>query len=235
MKRGDTDQLVRNDNELWLIKWKDNKGVVLLSSATGQQPTDNVSRWSKADNKRILVDRPNVIRVYNEEMLGVDLLDRFISYYRINIRTKKWPVRVYFHFIDFAAVNSWVEYRSNATKAGIPKRKQMSLLEFKMYISKSLMAFFSMNSTPIQVRRPTKRSLEGASPPCPPKRKISVMPVSEVRFDQHGHFPEGKSDAKQSRCRMEGCKSRSRVRCTKCNIYLCIFGNNCFLKFHTKN
>lgn len=36
-------------------------------------------------------------------------------------------------------------------------------------------------------------------------------------------------------CRLPGCLSRSRTRCTKCDVYLCLTSErNCFKTFHTK-
>ncbi|KAH9384288.1 hypothetical protein HPB48_026281 [Haemaphysalis longicornis] len=35
----------------------------------------------------------------------VDLIDRFVSYYRISMRTKKWTVRVFAQFLDMACCN----------------------------------------------------------------------------------------------------------------------------------
>lgn len=34
---------------------------------------------------------------------------------------------------------------------------------------------------------------------------------------------------------LEGCQSRSRIKCDKCNVYLCLNKDqNCFFKFHCK-
>ncbi|GFU01427.1 hypothetical protein NPIL_479221 [Nephila pilipes] len=54
-------------------------------------------------------------------MGGVDFLDRVISYCRICARTKKGTIRVIMHFIDFAIVASWIEYRRHKAISSVPK------------------------------------------------------------------------------------------------------------------
>lgn len=62
-----------------------------------------------------------------ECMGGVDLIDCFISYYWISMRTKQWTVRRFAEFLDMACCNGWIEYKrmceqndSKAAKARPP-------------------------------------------------------------------------------------------------------------------
>jgi len=57
------------------------------------------------------VARPEIVKLYNKNMGGVDLLDQMVANYRIYIRSKKWTLRMIFHAIDLAVVNSWFEYK----------------------------------------------------------------------------------------------------------------------------
>lgn len=47
MKRGDSACLVREDGEVRLVKRRDNKGVLLMSSAVGCDPVGTCKRWCK--------------------------------------------------------------------------------------------------------------------------------------------------------------------------------------------
>ncbi|XP_049813953.1 piggyBac transposable element-derived protein 3-like [Schistocerca nitens] len=85
---------------------KDNKSVVILSSWVGSSPPTTYKRRSREHKKKIDVPQPVEMKLYNENMGGVDLCDRFLSYYRCYIRTSKWPVRMFNHFIDLVIVNS---------------------------------------------------------------------------------------------------------------------------------
>lgn len=54
----------------------------------------------------ITVERPEVIKLYNESMGGVDKIDQLMAYYRIFIKSKKWTLPMIFHEIDMAISNS---------------------------------------------------------------------------------------------------------------------------------
>ncbi|XP_036346069.1 piggyBac transposable element-derived protein 3-like [Rhagoletis pomonella] len=101
--------------------WYDNKVVNLASNFVGIGTADKARRWDKDSQGYIEVFRPEVVRLYNESMGGVDLLDQMIQYYRINIRTKKWTIRIIMHFIDLAITASWMEYRKHCQENKITK------------------------------------------------------------------------------------------------------------------
>ena len=70
-------------------------------------------------------------------MGGVDKLDHLIALYRIKTRTKKWTVKLIFHFVDFVLVNAWLEYRRDAELYD-PSSKYMDLLEFRSQVAEAL-------------------------------------------------------------------------------------------------
>lgn len=83
MSRGSSVENVREDETACIVKWKDNKSVLLLSSAVGTEPECNCKRWSKEKQKKLEIKQPALVRFYNENMSGVDLMDRYLSYCRI--------------------------------------------------------------------------------------------------------------------------------------------------------
>ena len=90
--RGSCDQFVRGDNKVSVLKWFDNKPIIMASSIHGEEPRDECRRWSKTEKEHKQISRPAVIREYNEKMGGVDLCDRMIACYRMSGRTRKWTV-----------------------------------------------------------------------------------------------------------------------------------------------
>lgn len=60
-------------------------------------------------------------------------------------------------------------------------------------------------------------------------------PCQAIRLDETGHWPRHDPiNVSQSRCRL--CRvGRSRVKCEKCGVYLCLNShNNCFTLYHSK-
>ena len=63
-----------------------------------------------------------------------------LSLHRISIRTRKWRLRVFDHFLDLAVRNSWLEYRSDYDSNNIRKKDQMDLLAFRNDVTDGLLA-----------------------------------------------------------------------------------------------
>jgi len=108
--RGASEVIVREDGNMALVKWFDNKPIVMLSVAHGKVPEDECRRWSKKEGAYMSVKRPAIIREYNGKMGGVDLCDRMMAYYRMKTRTKKWTIRLMMYFFDLSVVNAWILY-----------------------------------------------------------------------------------------------------------------------------
>ncbi|KAG5879743.1 hypothetical protein JTB14_021492 [Gonioctena quinquepunctata] len=100
--RGFSEEIVDEKENVVVVQWYDNKPVCLASNYVGKGEEDVVKRWDKNHSKYIEVTRPEIIHDYNHGMGGVDLMDHLMSYYRIFIRSKKWPPRVIMHMVDFA-------------------------------------------------------------------------------------------------------------------------------------
>lgn len=98
-----------------LVKWMDNKPVILASNFIGIGQTDVVERWSKKEKKMVNVTRPEIVCRYNSSMGGVDLFDQLISYYRIFVKSRKWPHCMICYGFDFAVVQAWLEYRKRCS------------------------------------------------------------------------------------------------------------------------
>lgn len=86
----------------------------MATTIAGTNPVVDVRQCDKKLSKYVLVPRPHVVAEYNRSMGGVDLKYRMISYYRISMRRKKWPVHFFWHIIDLALINSWIKYRQIA-------------------------------------------------------------------------------------------------------------------------
>lgn len=213
--RGSYEEWVRDDDAVSVLKWMDNRSVTMASIFTGASPLHDVRRWDKKEAKYVLVPCPNTVASYNKSMGGVDLCDRIISYYRIAMRTKKWPVRVFWHFIDLAISNCWIEYRLDRIAFGDRKAAIMDMLEFKMYIGRAL----ALGGKGQDQRRPSRHdepTNETEDPieetaPTPKRKKPTDLPPTDVRKTDNAHLPICSVNDKNSymRCRNVGCSKKN--------------------------
>lgn len=175
------------------------------------------------------MERPEVVRKYNHAM-GVDLLDQLMSYYRTFIKSKKWTLRMIFHASDLAVVQAYREYQVDNEALSIPQNKQLTLLHFRRRLAESLVL---QNKISMGKRgRPS-----GSSPTLQivPRRPGETRPEAEIARDGFGYFP-AHDEGLGTRCKMMGCKGRTRIKCIKCKVHLCLTKDkNCFLTFHTQD
>lgn len=227
--RGYFCQVVREGGQISIVKWFDNKPVILISSVHGAEPTDVCRRWSKKEKRYVDVTRPHVIKVYNECMGGVDMLDRMISFYRINARTKKWPVRVMFHMIDFVVAAGWLERRRKDNVEGTARKDRFDYLDFRSDLAYKLLNLQNTDDEDAM-------SVDEEPNNRPVWKKKTPLPHEALRKKASLHMPEWPADGKPSRCRLPGCKSpKCRIKCTTCNVFLCLNANrNCFKIFHER-
>ncbi|KAM7298436.1 piggyBac transposable element-derived protein 2-like [Ixodes scapularis] len=191
---------------------------------------DTARRCSKAEKCFIYIKRPAVVGAYNRSMGGVDKVDFLVALYRTTIRSRKWTLRMIFHFMNLAVVNAWLEYRKDADRQLILPSKQLDLLDFTLGVIEALAA---AESKPVARKRgrPSDSPLQPSKQP----RFAENRPVQDVRFDQMGHWPVHE-DSRERRCKMERCTGKTRVMCDKCKVYLCLSkSRNCFKVFHMRN
>ena len=102
--RGYTETALEKQSGVWAVSWKDNSAVTVLSNKYGNESHRKVKRRMKGKIEEI--EMPDVIRKYNEGMLGVDLSDWKVEKYRISIRSKKWYFCAFTHCLDVIMVNA---------------------------------------------------------------------------------------------------------------------------------
>jgi len=90
------------------IVWKDRKPVYMVSNAY-TPATTSVNR-KNADGSTVQVSCPNNASYYNRYMGGVDLVDQLKGYYGIDRKSKRWWIRLFFHFVDLAVTNAYILY-----------------------------------------------------------------------------------------------------------------------------
>jgi hypothetical protein len=219
--RGSYQQLVDNGNKINTVAWYDNKCVLLASTFVGAEPISHIKRYNKEQKNKINIDCPQIVKLYNAHMGGVDLADMLVALYRTNFRTHRWYMSIFSQLLDICVNNAWLLSRRDAARS-LEESRHMSLKAFRVQIYHSLL------------KRERKRgrpdSLQISEPPKKIKRHTKPQPQTNIRFDNVGHLP---THIDKGRCRY--CTTgQTTVYCTKCAVRLCFVDKrNCFYSYHT--
>ena len=213
-KRGYIEAAETVDGGLKLTKWKDNKGVTIMSTVYGVEPKDKARRWSAAEKKHIQVPRPAAVREYNRQMGGTDRMNQNINVYRCNISGKKFYWNMFTWLLDASVSNAWCLHRM----AG----GELDQLRFRREI---VMTLFRLHGKP-------------RGNPGPPRAMRALG--NEARYEGSGHFPKKLEGTTRQRCKNEQCTRAdgegrgplSRYFCVKCKVALCL--DDCFIPYHTR-
>ncbi|XP_064601159.1 piggyBac transposable element-derived protein 3-like [Liolophura sinensis] len=220
--RGSMDSVYEKDRNLVVVRWNDNKSVTLLSTYIGTEPIDTVKRYDKAQKKHIEVERPAVVKMYNSNMGGVDLLDMMCTLYKRQLKSKRWYLYIFYHTLTICMVNAWFLCRRDCKLTGT--NVKLALKKFQATAADALIKKGKPNRG-----RPSATFL--TSPPAK-KQKVTPAPVADVRYDLVDHWPV--QPGKRNRCRF--CPAGfSWWQCSKCKVHLCICPDrNCFFAYHHK-
>lgn len=212
------------------MKWLDGGTVQLVSSIYGDEPLHKVTRYCSEQKKKIEISQPNIVKVYNKNMGGVDKIDYLLSLYRISIRSRKWTLKVFDHFIDMAICNSWLEYKRDLFSIDPNTQKHMDLLEFRQDVADGLIALSNKNECSRKRGRPKAALSEERV--AKSRRTNETAPAVSIRYDGNQHWPEHTEE--KSRCKIYGCSGYTRFKCSKCNIHLCLPNGtrDCFKDYH---
>lgn len=164
-------------------------------------------------------------------MGGVDLLDGLISYYRIRLKSKKWYLRIFFHFVDLAMVNAWLRYRQDMVRAGLDKKDILDSLGFRAEVAEALCLMGKGTEYTRKRGRPSSGTVERDFQEKKKKNATKPIPQFDVRTDKVGHFPV--EAEKRQRCKKPHCGLKTSTFCIKCQVHLCFNkSRNCFSQFH---
>ena len=213
-ERGESRVLINQSETMALTCWKDSKVVLLLSSRESKYPEGKCKRWVKGQKSKKTFPQPNSVMKYNENMGGVDLMDRMLALYpHWGYKTKKWTVRVILHFFMMANVNIWFERGKNGRFFDHSIKLTEEMLTHALKLEKE-MQIPSHSVTQIQ-------------PVPPPSARVAL-----------GHLPQHSGNPNASRCRFvdskkKSCRGKSRWICSTCRVPLCLNEKrNCYKLFH---
>lgn len=130
--RGAFDHRVEETHNIAAVRWFDNRAVSLLSTRTAVEPVTEATRWNKITKSTVELPMPAVVKDYNEHMGGIDLLDQFLSAFRFKMRSRRWYLYLFWHFVMVGIVNAWNVYRKEYAALGLPVKEMLSRRQFQV-------------------------------------------------------------------------------------------------------
>ena len=242
----------KSSNGVVAVKWKDNKIVLMESSASGVEPITSILRYDKIAKCKKEVVCPQVVKSYNANISGVDKSDMLCHLYRTPLKARRWYIPILGYFIDLSISNAWLVYKRHCKQLQVPNQP---LKPFRLEIAGAFLQNSTSALTPRSLRsNPTNRipanqgmscvnvpSSSGAIPgvvhcnPAPKQGQRSTATPLSLRFDRSlNHLPLYSSQRLHCKfySRQNNLK-RTRWMCDVCKVALCLSDkSNCFRDYH---
>ncbi|XP_042601397.1 piggyBac transposable element-derived protein 4-like [Cyprinus carpio] len=198
---------IRN-GPLVFVKWMDTREVSVCSTIHPAYTGDTVQRRVKTQDTWSFktFPCPAPVTAYNQYMGGVDLSDQLLQYYTAQHKTLKWYRKIFLHFLDIAATNSYM-------------------------IHKELYG----NMTHKEFMEQLIAELCGVSPKIPQKRASSdhvPVPGAPLSSDTRKIASSGRRICVHCKA-AHGKKKQTPWKCQACDVHLCLqLTRNCFQEWH---
>ena len=199
--------------------WQDSKPVAFMNTICNPNEITKVKRKQK-DGTSIDVSAPTAVKLYNDNMGGVDLADQMRKAYTCTRKSKKkWYMRLFWYLLDLSIVNAYILECESPNhlppSQGRGKKKKNVYRTQKLFIlelARELIGTFSARKS---LGRPlTQTSLPG-------------------RYTEH-HMPTKFSNlVRCKQCHTPDKIKRTQYGCLECGVHLCPVP--CFRDYHTKN
>ncbi|XP_046389748.1 piggyBac transposable element-derived protein 4-like isoform X2 [Ischnura elegans] len=125
LKPGNVEATYSN-NGICVLKWRDKRDVLIVSSEFGARMSEHKSRSGKVTQK------PEAVLKYNEFMGGVDRCDQLLAYYPCERKTLRWYAKVGVHIFHVILNNAFILYNI------FSNNEKLTLLQFRDSVIQSL-------------------------------------------------------------------------------------------------
>jgi DNA excision repair protein ERCC-6 len=190
--------------------WQDKRPVRFLSTCCDPVVESKVTRKRKQLETASLTC-PLVVKIYSENMGGVDRSDRLVRTYSVSRQSHKWWFRLFYYLLDTALANSYILYNQSSNHSKISEID---------YLKKLAISLIGTQPMEERVLRRSQRK----------KPKVEIRP----RLTTGGHWPMlSKKVQKCVQCAPPKQKGpRSKYICEACEVHLCV--DKCFKRYHTR-
>ena len=205
--------LFRQCGNIVATAWRDNKVVNVASTLASATELTTVQRKQK-DGRRIDVECPLCVALYNKYMGGVDLGDQLRGSYHVRLKCRKNYKYVFCFLFDVSVTNALILHSFGVHSGAAMEQKQ-----FRLTLADQLIGTYQSRK---RAGRPRKRH-----------RRSTGIPTE--------HFPTHSLKGRCTYCRDVRSQSRrkeTRWVCAECDDHphLCLTGRNdgsdCFRLWH---
>ena len=158
--------------------------------------------------------KPEIILDYNGTKGGVDTVDKMCASYSVSRITRRWPLALFFTFLNIAGINSQIIFSFNNPDAKLRRRLYLKnlalgLMKEHMIMRSNIVSLPADITVFLSQYCPTKRPAEDISGP-----KSKVRGTCFIC----GRKKNSSTSMKCGRCSRFSCKQHSRkeVVCEKC-------------------
>ena len=180
---------------------KKNKAVVLLSTMHNDAAIDECS----GDQRK-----PEIITFYNLTKGGLDGLDQMCATYNVGRRTRRWPLAIFFHLVNVAAVNAYVIHKANNAKCETHSRRNFLRTLAIQLVEPMQQARLQFAVTPKQVRKKIKLTYGVVEVPPRPGTSRGRCHVCPRKVDK-------KHSLQCSKFQKFVCRVHTTNLCTECD------------------
>ncbi|XP_033741890.1 piggyBac transposable element-derived protein 4-like [Pecten maximus] len=206
-KQGDLVQ--QQKGKMVCTAWHDKRTVCLLT--TNSNPTENTTvQRKKKDGSVQEVPCPSAIKMYTQNMNGVDRADQLRSTYNIGRKASKWWKYLFWFLVDISICSSFILVKESpnhqvTTRTG--RRKERTQLEFRQNLAIQLLGAYWG------------------------KRKRELVEDKHTRGLLHWPADLGKKRTCKQ-CSKAGVRKEPKTGCEQCQVNLCV---PCFKQYHKDN
>ncbi|XP_046692058.1 piggyBac transposable element-derived protein 3-like isoform X1 [Silurus meridionalis] len=200
---------------MWLhhpcLHWKLTPGhsfVSLCSTIHSAYTGDTVQRRVKLQGKWETKTFPctALVTAYNQHMGGVDLSDQLLQYYTAQHKTMKWYRKIFLHFLDIAATNSFIVHKELYGDVSHKEFMEQLIAELCSVTQKVVPKRTNADHVPV--------------------------PASELSSDVRNVATAGRKSCVHCKT-LHGKHHKTPWKCLACDVYLCLqLNRNCFQEWH---
>ncbi|KAB0790110.1 hypothetical protein PPYR_15577 [Photinus pyralis] len=182
---------------------KRNSAVVLLST---EHRDDKISG---ADNDY----KPDIILHYNKTKGAVDTTDKLAKEYTTQRKTNRWPMAIFFHLLDIAAINAyklWIHANPEWKKGRLDKRRMFLLELGHQLVRNNIICRYNKDRS---LHEKIKQNM------------VTVLPELKTDKENREQVPNQK---KSGRCHIcpRNADKKSRKHCVQCSKFVCAEHSN---------